>query len=591
MEDNGEQGPAKGSFGNRLKELFSGAERSKQKECLGVAYEYVELAGDAVLAARLGRGKEKVTAIDIYGTTETETSFAGLEEEVTLENWKELRPVLNREQFNYWKRWVEKNGYEGLPIRFHPTKNALKYWDEQPYEVGVGDLSMTIGGRESSLSGYDWTEGSQDPVVLQPKETVMDVLTCLEKGKEWEVPVDADILHVAERDVRSGALSLVDRRVKRRGNFGDRVINTDMDDETIKSVVEKLAGTEKEYPKLVALCKQVSEAGGVKEYVLAHYGSVYLHKEDEHESTMESVIRGRVRLYYPDLTRSTASEEAQWAALKSVFEDIRLPGFDYAGAETAHAGKPEPLPVGEITRALIDKEKLKRAISVREEVHPEICGEYEVGYLSTQNAADEIIKERITPMLKVLGIDQERFWNSGSPKLSRKLATVLDTRSPIFRYFDYSHENGGKVKVVISGNPTDILQASTDKSWTSCVNLNGGINKHSLYLDVAAGNVIGYVFSEDKPAGRVLIRFTTDETGREGVAMERYYGDTRFEEVLEKTVKQVAENNNLVAEQKGFTKKKVPAMYTDLGRKWRSDTIYYGYEQEEMVRLEKSKNR
>ena len=65
--------------------------------------------------------------------------------------------------------------------------------------------------------------------------------------------------------------------------------------------------------------------------------------------------------------------------------------------------------------------------------------------------------------------------------------------------------------VVISRHPYDIAGMSTGRGWTSCMNLNGGINSRYVEKDVAQGSIIAYLVpSSDpnikNPAARILLR-------------------------------------------------------------------------------------
>lgn len=79
--------------------------------------------------------------------------------------------------------------------------------------------------------------------------------------------------------------------------------------------------------------------------------------------------------------------------------------------------------------------------------------------------------------------------------------------------------------VVISRHPYDIAGMSTDRGWTSCMNLNTGINKHYVPLDIKAGSVVAYVTRSDdfdlkNPSGRLLIKPFIDIVGKQVI----YFG-------------------------------------------------------------------
>ena len=85
----------------------------------------------------------------------------------------------------------------------------------------------------------------------------------------------------------------------------------------------------------------------------------------------------------------------------------------------------------------------------------------------------------------------------------------------IKKLFDNDPARTGATKtnqmVVISRHPVDIAGMSTDKGWTSCMNLHDGANNHYIPLDIQEGSIIAYLTdNNDKyikhPSARVLIK-------------------------------------------------------------------------------------
>lgn len=65
--------------------------------------------------------------------------------------------------------------------------------------------------------------------------------------------------------------------------------------------------------------------------------------------------------------------------------------------------------------------------------------------------------------------------------------------------------------VVISRHPYDIAGMSTNRGWTSCMNLHDGENRHYVPIDIKEGTVVAYVTSKSdpdlkNPTGRVSIK-------------------------------------------------------------------------------------
>lgn len=111
-------------------------------------------------------------------------------------------------------------------------------------------------------------------------------------------------------------------------------------------------------------------------------------------------------------------------------------------------------------------------------------------------------------------------------KQSIKIGKVLNKlgRQDLMQKFNNDSRREGtknKYVVVISRHPYDIAGMSTDRGWTSCMNLKNGINRHYVPLDVEKGSVVAYVTTTDdknlnNPTGRVLIKPFYDEYSDDG---------------------------------------------------------------------------
>ena len=69
---------------------------------------------------------------------------------------------------------------------------------------------------------------------------------------------------------------------------------------------------------------------------------------------------------------------------------------------------------------------------------------------------------------------------------------------------------GKELLVCISRHPYDVGGMSTGQSWTSCMNLEGGVNAHYVSADIKGGALVAYLISKDdlnlqKPLARTLI--------------------------------------------------------------------------------------
>jgi len=112
-----------------------------------------------------------------------------------------------------------------------------------------------------------------------------------------------------------------------------------------------------------------------------------------------------------------------------------------------------------------------------------------------------------------------------------KIGKVLNKlgRQDLMQKFNNDNRREGTKNeyiVVISRHPYDIAGMSTDRGWTSCMNLDCGEYKRFVPLDVEKGSVIAYVTTSDdknlnNPTGRMLIKPFYDERSSDG---QVYFG-------------------------------------------------------------------
>jgi hypothetical protein len=142
----------------------------------------------------------------------------------------------------------------------------------------------------------------------------------------------------------------------------------------------------------------------------------------------------------------------------------------------------------------------------------------------------------------------------GVEKNSVKLGKLLNTlkRQDLLNEFNVDKSREGTKStymVVISRHPYDIAGMSTDRGWTSCMNLKNGINRRYVPLDIAAGSVVAYVTRTDdldlkNPSGRLLIKPFVDVIGNKviyfGIEARVYGTDVPgFTETVQKWVYEV----------------------------------------------------
>ena len=117
-------------------------------------------------------------------------------------------------------------------------------------------------------------------------------------------------------------------------------------------------------------------------------------------------------------------------------------------------------------------------------------------------------------------------------------------------YFDSGIRAGtGKAKVmVISMRPDDIARMSTDRRWGSCLNLEGGSNRSSVYCEITRGGFAAYLIESDdldieNPVARIWVRRFDSMDGKSfALPEETVYSDGRdFPEFLQALKEWVAE--------------------------------------------------
>ena len=89
-------------------------------------------------------------------------------------------------------------------------------------------------------------------------------------------------------------------------------------------------------------------------------------------------------------------------------------------------------------------------------------------------------------------------------------------------------QKSGAMTVVFSRHPYDVAGMSTDRGWTSCMNLIDGVNKHYVDKDVKAGSLIAYLVDANdlniqSPKARILMRVFRAK-GRIGLFPSGVYG-------------------------------------------------------------------
>lgn len=100
-------------------------------------------------------------------------------------------------------------------------------------------------------------------------------------------------------------------------------------------------------------------------------------------------------------------------------------------------------------------------------------------------------------------------------------------------------------QVVISQNPHDVASMSTDRDWTSCMNLGEGSQTQSVFCEVSSGGLVAYLINYDdidikNPLARIHIRRFENKDGSSiAVPEDSIYGNEvpGFRNVIEEWLK------------------------------------------------------
>lgn len=101
------------------------------------------------------------------------------------------------------------------------------------------------------------------------------------------------------------------------------------------------------------------------------------------------------------------------------------------------------------------------------------------------------------------------------PRRKIKIGKLLSENTKLKNIFDNDPtRNSSKIKkkiIAISRHPVDLVKMSTDRGWTSCMDLKDGCNRSYIRRDVQYGTLIAYQTTADdlsikNPSGRILIK-------------------------------------------------------------------------------------
>lgn len=136
-------------------------------------------------------------------------------------------------------------------------------------------------------------------------------------------------------------------------------------------------------------------------------------------------------------------------------------------------------------------------------------------------------------------------------------------------------------EVVISRHPHDVAGMSTDRGWTSCMNMDGGSNAHYLKHDIKCGTHVAYLVNKGdheikNPIARISLKPFQSEDGKHTIlgAESSSYGthDNAFEQTVHEWT-----NDNFTPRD-GLSYTKVKHVYNDDGEHDLRGNVYGGIE-------------
>ena len=133
-----------------------------------------------------------------------------------------------------------------------------------------------------------------------------------------------------------------------------------------------------------------------------------------------------------------------------------------------------------------------------------------------------LIQQALKRDLKQLELESKDYQVEAGPQiefafqeLHRRYQEIMDT----FTSSSSRNMRGqSNFSIVFSDNPKDIAMMSTERGWTSCMDLGGGVQRDDVYCEIESGGFVAYlVRSEDKqiekPYARVHIRRFENKDG------------------------------------------------------------------------------
>lgn len=179
------------------------------------------------------------------------------------------------------------------------------------------------------------------------------------------------------------------------------------------------------------------------------------------------------------------------------------------------------------------------------------CTDYRNGYVYKK---DDKLKSKPVKLIKVLrkGIINEQEFNHLKKQFDQRLKS--------------NRKENIQCLICITHNPYDVAGMSTDRSWTSCMDLKGGAFKTTPLKQVQYGGMCAYLIKKadkniQQPIARIAIkRLIGQNGGYIFVSQNRIYGDSQFAKqvnfdkqvirILEQSNKITLDNNSIIYKRK-----------------------------------------
>ncbi|TSC83299.1 MAG: hypothetical protein G01um101419_53 [Parcubacteria group bacterium Gr01-1014_19] len=521
------------------------------------------IKGSALFAEMLGRGREKVKDIDIFLTNPDSVATDESMKIAVFKNIEEVRPVLDETEFLRLENWVKKNSYEDRPIHlvrvsdshlhlestFYEEPSVL-LWDEfMEVDISAGYYARRKEDLERYLAGT--LSHDQLPEILVPNGTLARALRAMELSERFDLEFDSTILDQAEQSARANKLVISSFPIN-RSSFRREFQGTEAVDSIFTKVFEdkKLRKTLlRRYPRLGQIAEEVSAAGGPEEYIRKNFGEVYIQ------------TRGFVRLNDIKLSKSPASFDRQKEFLGVWYSE--LGSREYTLEKVESVSSEVNLPASPELGSLIEQDRANKSLERRKEKNnflDKICGRYR---LLLRSEESRLLKAKVDTFLGIMNLEWPAGVDRNKDKVTKTLIKLgVSPQNPILGQFEQGKEHS--LDLVISSDLKDILQASTLKPWTSCVNLSGGAYKFGLYEDVANASVVAYLMDGDRFVARKIIRSgLTVNDFRPAAFAEKLYGDGRYDQAMQEAVNKVISGGGILTDQPMMTYPFAPDAYFD----------------------------